>query len=139
MDVVQPAIGLVPNVKIMQHGNEKEIYRHYKTLINRVLESGKNIYLLRHSFEDLEILKAIKDDFIDDHRVILLEDDYNCIQIDELLSKFDFIIASRYHSIIHAYKNAVPAFVFGWAIKYQELLSAFSQERYMFDVREVTW
>jgi polysaccharide pyruvyl transferase WcaK-like protein len=135
-DVKLPAIAIVPNVKIMKHGNEGQIHQYYKVLIDSILETGKNVYLLRHSYEDLEINKTIKKNYKDDQRVILLEDDLNCIQIDKLLSKFDFIIASRYHAIIHAYKNGVPAFVFGWAIKYQELLSAFSQERYMFDVRK---
>ncbi|MBB5174556.1 polysaccharide pyruvyl transferase family protein [Texcoconibacillus texcoconensis] len=136
IDVKTPAIAIIPNVKIMKHGNEDQIHRYYKALIDRVLKSEKNVYLLRHSFEDLEINKVIKENYKDEQRVILLEDDLNCIQIDKLLSKFDFIIASRYHAIIHAYKNGVPAFVFGWAVKYQELLKNFSQERYMFDVRE---
>lgn len=130
------SVAIVPNEKIMQHGREQELYDIYKLMINKLLENDKKVYLIRHSFEDLAICKKIKSKFSDNENVILLEDDYNCILIDDLLSHFEFIIASRYHSIIHAYKNDIPAMVFGWAIKYQELLHYFNQNKYMFDVRE---
>ncbi|GAG10636.1 unnamed protein product, partial [marine sediment metagenome] len=52
-----------------------------------------------------------------------------------IIKQFQFIITSRYHSIIHAYKNGVPAIVLGWAVKYEELLGKFSQMDYMVDFR----
>jgi|SRR5690625_785970 len=134
-EIYDNSVAIVPNEKIMEHGNEKLQYELYKILINELLRNNKNIYLLRHSFEDLEICKNIKSEFMNNNRVILIKEDLNCIQIDLLLRQFEFLIASRYHAIIHAYKNRVPTLVFGWAIKYQELLKYFLQEKYLFDVR----
>lgn len=133
--IKKSAVAIIPNQKIMVHGNELEQFHFYKKIINRLIELNKKVYLIRHSYEDLIICRKIKSEFQNEKRVVLLEDDLSCIQIEQLLSSFDFLIASRYHSIIHAYKNFVPTLVFGWAIKYQELLSHFEQEKYLFDVR----
>lgn len=129
------SVAIIPNEKIMVHGNSEEIYKIYKFIINKLLEQNLHIYLIRHSVEDFNICKKIKSEFENNEKVILIEDDLNCIEIENMLSKFNFVIASRYHSIIHSYKRSVPAIVFGWAIKYQELLSEFKQENYLFDVR----
>jgi len=55
--------------------------------------------------------------------------------LEEVIKQFDFVIASRYHSIVHAYKNGVPALVIGWATKYSELLGNFGQLDYFSDCR----
>jgi colanic acid/amylovoran biosynthesis protein len=77
----------------------------------------------------------IKERFKNNDKVSLVVDDMNCIQFDRLVKNFDFIIASRFHSIVHAYKNNVPCIAIGWATKYHELLQTFKQEKYIFDVR----
>ena len=67
--------------------------------------------------------------------VYLLEDDFDCLQFNGIVKQMDYIIGSRYHGIVHALKNAVPAVVLGWATKYEALLKMFNQERFLFDVR----
>jgi len=130
------SIALIPNVKIMKHGNENKQYEIYKAMIEFLLNNNKNVYLIRHSFEDFSICEKIKIEFKNEPRVVFLKQDLNCIQIDDILAEFDFVIASRYHAIIHSYRNGKPTLVFGWAIKYQELLNRFNQEKFLFDVRE---
>ncbi|HYF75369.1 MAG TPA: polysaccharide pyruvyl transferase family protein, partial [Candidatus Nitrosocosmicus sp.] len=130
------SVGIVPNEKIMVHGNSEQIYDIYAEMVESLLKHNKKVYLLRHSTEDLTICRKIKSRFLEEKDVVLLEDDYNCIELQNILSQFNFIIASRYHSVIHAYKEAVPAIVLGWATKYKELLGTFSQGNYLFDVRE---
>jgi len=128
------AVGIIPNEKILQYGDEEGIYRIYKFLTEQLLTQKKTVYLFRHSAEDMYICERIKANFVNEDKVILLTDEYNCIESKHILQKFDFVIASRYHSIVHSYKAAVPAIVLGWAIKYAELLEAFSQEKYLFDI-----
>ena len=65
--------------------------------------------------------------------VILLQDEFNTIELEHIIKQFDFIITSRYHSIIHAYNNITPAIVIGWADKYVELLEFFNQLDYFID------
>ena len=47
----------------------------------------------------------------------------------------DYIIGSRFHSIVHAYKEDIPCVAIGWAVKYKELLERFGQIQYAVDVR----
>ncbi|GAF19999.1 hypothetical protein JCM19046_4698 [Bacillus sp. JCM 19046] len=135
LKVLKNSISIIPNDKIMEHGDKDKIFSIYKSLVSKALLEGKNIYLLRHSYEDLYICKQIKNEFKNEERVILIEEDLDCLEINDTLKQFDYIIASRYHSIIHGYRNGVPAIVLGWAVKYQELLNRFKQDMYLFDVR----
>jgi len=128
-------IAIIPNMKNFKHGKIEQIMLFYDICINNLINSGKTVYLIRHSFEDLKACQKIKERFGENNNVVLLTDDFSCIEFDRLVKKFDFIIGSRYHSIIHAYKNGIPCIVMGWATKYHELLKTFKQEKYLFDVR----
>lgn len=129
-------VAIIPNMRNFDHGNKEEILSVYYEIIQQLFKMNKNIYLLRHSSEDINACKMIKSLFENDDRVILIENDLNCFEYDYIVNQFDYIIASRYHSIVHAYKQYVPAIVLGWADKYHELLRLFKQEQYIFDVRD---
>jgi len=129
------SVGIIPNSKIIERMETEEFYLLYVSLINRLINAKKTVYILRHSYEDLDICEKIKNYFSDNNSIILISDDLNAFELESIIEQFDFIIASRYHSIIHAYKNGVPAFVIGWATKYFELLEDFNQLDYHFDVR----
>lgn len=128
-------IAIVPNVRNFDHGNTEKIMLLYDTIINKLINMGKIVCIARHSYEDIEACKMIKKRFMDNDNVVLIDDDMSCIEFDQLVKKFDFIIGSRFHSIVHAYKNGVPCIAIGWATKYHELLKSFKQEKFIFDVR----
>jgi coenzyme F420-reducing hydrogenase beta subunit/polysaccharide pyruvyl transferase WcaK-like protein len=135
-DIKPNSVGIIPNKRVMERCKEKDVYLIYKTIIKKLLKIGKKVYVLRHSQEDLDICREIKKMFLNDKDVILLIDDFNAIELEHIIKQFDFIIASRYHSIIHAYKNGIPSITIGWALKYEELLRDFDQLKYLFDVRD---
>lgn len=129
------SVGLVPNRRLLAHISKTDLHDLYKYIIDRILESGKKVYIFRHSFEDLEVCSDLKCLFKNEKDVILIKDDLSCIELEMLIIQFDFLVASRYHSIVHAYKNFVPVIAIGWAGKYAELLSDFEQSDYLFDIR----
>lgn len=130
------SVGIIPNQKIFIRTDENNIYMKYKSLIKDLTNAGKTVYIFRHSEEDLEICKKIKSYFPHKRNVKLISYELTCIELEKVIRQFDFIIASRYHSIIHAYKNGVPALVIGWATKYFELTKTFNQSEYLFDIRK---
>lgn len=132
---VESAIGIVPNEENFKHGKSEDVYDAYKYAIETALEHDKKVYILRHSHNDKEVCQNIKDMFPQEE-VILLDKDISSLEFDILVEKLDFIIGSRFHSIVHSYKNHVPCIAVGWATKYHELLRLFDQYDYMFDVRE---
>ncbi len=68
--------------------------------------------------------------------VHLIEREFDVVEMEALIKGFEFIISSRYHAVVHAYKNGVPVLVIGWASKYPELLEVFDQSQYLTDVRD---
>lgn len=60
----------------------------------------------------------------------------NCLEFSEIIKQFEFVIASRFHSIVHAFRNGIPCIALGWATKYYELMEMFDQEQYMLDLRQ---
>lgn len=129
------SVGIVPNRKNFQFGSREEIIQAYRLLIEELLSRGETVYLFWHSTEDAGIGKEIKALFPEETRVIFVERELDCIEVCRIFPRLKLLIASRYHSAVHAYKCSVPCIVLGWAVKYRELMELFGQEKYMFDVR----
>lgn len=136
IEITPNSVAIVPNERLFERANRSDLISAHVATIQELLDSGKNVYLLRHSTEDWGLCVTLKGYFKDNENVMSLIDDYNACQLDSVMSKFDFIIGSRYHSIIHAYRNGVPAVVVGWADKYVELARLFYQKKYFVDARQ---
>ena len=135
-EITSHAVGIIPNRMTWQHGDAQQVLSVFIAVIQNLLENKYNVYLLAHSKEDLALCEQFKTFFADNEKVRLISQEYDCVLLQRILAKFDFIIASRYHSIVHAYKENVPVIAIGWAEKYAELLQTFGQSQYLFDVRE---
>lgn len=134
-DILPHSVAIIPNKKCFQHGEKESLLSLYQKLIELLLRGPREIYLLRHSSEDLSVCRMIKELFSDNERVHLLENDFSCLEFDAVIRKFDFTIVSRFHGAVHSYKNCVPCIILGWAVKYRELASYMNQESYAFDIR----
>lgn len=131
------SVALIPNKKTIVYGGPEVIFHIYKQIIDQLLCEGKTVYLIYHAVEDYELCKKIKENYyLFSEEVILCFEEYSCLEFDEIVKQFDFVIASRFHAIVHSYKNAIPTIVLGWAVKYKELMAAFEQDSFLFDVRK---
>lgn len=128
------SVAIVPNEKCFKHGNRENILYLYKRMIELLLDAGKVIYVFRHSREDLKICISIKEMFSKNENVKLLENEFSCFEYEELIKNFDFVICSRFHGIVHAYRNGIPCIALGWSIKYRELTRNVGQGDYAFDI-----
>lgn len=128
---------IIPNVRNNKYVSEVAILDTYRELIRILLSESYNVYIFAHSREDLEECKKIKKLYGDDERVVIIDKDLSCIDYERNIKNFDLCVASRYHSIVHAYKQSVPCIGLGWATKYTELLELFEQEKYWIDVRKI--
>ena len=135
INIVKNSVAIIPNIRILKWNNKNNIYYIYKNLIELLVKENYNVFILRHSYEDLEVCFNLYKEFESSPQVKFLDKDYNCIDLYEIISKMEFVIASRYHSLIHAYKSDVPAIVIGWAEKYTEVMKNFEQSQYYFDIR----
>lgn len=126
-------VGIVPNGETVKNGNKEFVLNCYQRIIRQLREKNKEIYIFRHS-DDLSLCRDIYALVKDDEHCHLIEDEMNCMEYGAFVKQFDFVIASRFHSVVHAYREGIPAFVLGWAIKYQELTKLLGQEEYAFDI-----
>ena len=133
-DIESDAVGVIPNRNVLEY-SDQDMVELYKKAI-RELKSDYSVYILRHSADDDKLCKQLYASFEDDPQVYDLNSDFNAVQLEEIISSFLFVVASRYHSIIHAYRSDVPAIVVGWAEKYRELVGVFDQTEYFFDCRQ---
>ena len=134
-DVEPGTVGIVPNGRNLSVGSAEAVVDLYAAAVSRALEQGRRVCLLHHATSDAKLCKELKDRFSGDGRVMLLERELSCLEFNELVKKFDYLVASRFHSIVHAFKNGVPCVALGWAKKYEVLLDRFGQGDYLFDVR----
>lgn len=126
-------VGIVPNGETIRNGKREVVFNTYREILNTLRQSGKEVYVFRHS-DDLPLCREIYELVKDDEHCHLIEDEIDCLSYGPFVRQFDFIVASRFHSIVHAYREGVPALVLGWAIKYQELTKLVGQEQYAFDI-----
>lgn len=127
------AVGIVPNINVVEHSNQN-IIGIYINIIEHITENYP-VYILKHASDDGYLCDEIYDPFQDIDGIYNLKFDFNAIQLEKIISEFSFIVGSRYHSIVHAYKSGVPAIVISWAEKYRELVNAFEQDEFLYDCR----
>lgn len=129
------SVGVIPNSMNFAIGNQAAVLELYASAIRALLTHGKTVYLLSHSAMDSGLCRKLKESFGSNAKVILLEQDFSCLEFNELVKRFRYLVASRFHSIVHAFKNGIPCIALGWATKYHDLLKQFGQEQYVLDVR----
>lgn len=134
--IAENSVAVIPNSMNVRVSNQETVVAVYTEAVEALLSLGKKVYLLSHSTMDAALCRTLKAHFEDREDVLLLEQDFSCLEFNELVQKFQYLVASRFHSIVHAYKNGIPCIALGWATKYHDLLKLFGQERFIFDVRE---
>ncbi len=134
--ITNRSVAIIPNAHNTSLKSSSTMVGIYQKVIQYLVNKRYEVYLIYHAVEDQKICKEIKSYFCRDEKVHLLDQEFSCREFSEMVKEFEFLIASRYHSIVHAYKKTVPCIVLGWATKYCELVSMFEQSKYFFDMRE---
>lgn len=139
MEISKGSVAVIPNSKNNKYGIESEVLALYNDIIEFLLNNNRKVYLIYHSIEDFDICQKIKVNyFFNNENVVVVDTELSCLDFDNIVNRFDFIIGSRYHSIVHSYKKAVPAIILGWAVKYRELAECFNQDKYCFDIKDIS-
>lgn len=128
-------VAIIPNLRNYEFGNKKEILKIYRGIIDELIHAGKKVYIIEHS-NDNQACEDIYRMYICKENVYYFNLSFDCFQFSNLIKNFQFIIASRYHSIVHALKEGIPCIALGWEVKYEDVLLLFGQEQYCFNVRK---
>lgn len=126
-------VGIVPNSETVRNGQYNVVLDVYRTIFRELRSLGKEIYIFAHS-NDLPLCRELFELVKDDVHCHLIENEIDCLSYGPFIRQFDFIVASRFHSIVHAYREDVPALILGWAVKYEALATLLRQGQYVFDI-----
>ena len=89
-------------------------------LIEYIIAQGMKVCLIPHVFwdgqDDRESMKRYKEEF--GERIVLLDaTKYNYLQLRYIISKCEYFIGGRTHSVISAYSTKVPCIALGYSVK----------------------
>lgn len=129
------AVGFIINKNVFRVGGYPEVVGLYAKIIEQLLRAGEKVCILNTSSADVDLINSVLEKAGGREKVGVITGDYSSPELIEIISRFKFIVASRYHSVVFAYRSGVPAVILGWASKYDDLAAHFGQERYVFDIR----
>ena len=128
-------VAIIPNEKVINKTkNGKEYYQILCKIIDDLLETGYGVEIIAHCALDIKLCNEL---ICHNNGVTYVDcTEYGSSSFDAIACRYCFAVASRYHAIVHAYRNYVPVVALGWENKYNDLLDIMSQSEYLFDFRE---
>lgn len=131
---VMNGVAIVPNARLFDNGKQDrdQVLTFYRKTIDILVDH--DIYLIPHSGEDRSICADIKKMYENNDRVILISEVMNSFVFQQFVRDMAFIVSSRYHACVHAYKEGTPCIILGWADKYNGLAELFDQNKYLINV-----
>lgn len=130
------SVAIVPNEKItIKTKNGVKYIDGLKRIINNLIDDDYEVWVVAHCNLDLFICETLVNEFRSNVGFIDCTKSGSAF-FDDVVQCFSFLVAARYHSIVHSYRRFKPVLVFGWEDKYNELLCEMKQQQYMIDCRE---
>ncbi len=130
------SVGFIINENVFRIGNAEAVLDLYENLLNKLIDDGEKVCILNTSTADKELTKKLLGKIDNRDKVEVISGEYSSPELIDIISRFKYVVASRYHSVVFAYRTGVPAIILGWASKYIDLAAHFQQDDYVFDIRE---
>lgn len=130
------SVGFILNANVFRVGDPGAVLRLYADIVNRLVGNGEQVHILNSSTADARYVEELVAMVKFPERVRIISGEYSSPQLIEIISRFKYVVASRYHSVVFAYRSGVPAVILGWASKYQDLAEHFEQQDYVFDIKD---
>jgi len=130
------SVGFIINENVFRIGDPDAVLNLYAKMLDKLIDKGEKVYILTTSTADTKLVKDVLGKTKNRDKVGLISGEYSSPELIDIIGRFKYVVASRYHSIVFAYRSGVPAILLGWASKYTDLAAHFQQQDYVFDIRE---
>lgn len=124
--------------------SEGIVFKSYKKLIQHIIDTtDSQIALIPHVLwdhdNDMIPLRKLYDMFKSTRRVILIGDNYNCMELKGFISRCKLFIGARTHATIAAYSTFVPTLVIGYSVKARGIAKDIfgSEDKYILPVQKL--
>jgi len=126
------------NTRFLKYIPEKQLIEIYKEIILGYLNYSKGkVYIFKHDYIcDKKITNLLYSKLQNNSNIIYIEDKLNCMEIEQLMTKFDIGLFSRWHAYVHSIRANLPSVILGWSEKYRETAKIFKMQSNLFDIRE---
>ena len=137
-------VGISPSTRVIREeialGKKKN---YHKLIINTikflVLEKKLRVLLIPHTYKphvvadddytlSLNMYHELKEELGD--KIKIIEQDLPVDQLKAIISRCDYFIGSRYHSLVASLSTGVPSIAIGWSHKYDGLFGWFGVSEY---------
>lgn len=123
-------LAVVPSAILFNSFGEKYL-GVLEFVIRNFQKDGKRVMILTHNFtangpsSDSKVVALLKDRVSDLDNVCVITHRMSAIAIKALIGHSNFVLTSRYHALVGALSQSVPAVALGWSHKYEEALSIY--------------
>lgn len=133
----RPIIGLAPNIRVYERVSGKGMGNTYLQALVKLVDYC-------HSHHDVDIVLqaneiALSENQMDDRylcslifaavrtpeRCFMSRESLTAETTKALIGRFDYLIGSRFHSLVFGFSQGIPGMAVSWSHKYRELLSLF--------------
>lgn len=129
------SVGFIINENVFRIGDSDAVFDLYAKALDRLIDKGEKVCILNTSTADDHLVERVLKKTKNRDKVSMITKEYASPELIKIIGKFKYIVASRYHSVVFAYRSSVPVIILGWANKYIDLAEHFQQEEYVFDIR----
>lgn len=129
------SVGFIINENVFRIGDSNAVFDLYAKALDRLVDKGENVYILNTSTADDHLVENVLKLTKNRDKVSIITKEYASPELINIIGRFKYIVASRYHSVVFAYRSGVPVIILGWASKYTDLAEHFQQQDYVFDIR----
>jgi len=131
----QNSVGFIINKNVFRIGDPSAVIDLYAKILQKLIDNGEKVYVLTTSTADTDLVLQVLGKVQNGQEVRVISGEFSSPELMEIIARFKYVVASRYHSVVFAYRNGVPAVILGWASKYTDLAALFHQQDYVFDIR----
>lgn len=119
-------------------GNNKYIALILEIIRYFLDHTDHNVILIPHEASlnrpnDPELCMLLKELARNPDRVAMLTGKESALEVKSVIGQSDFLVASRYHSLVAALSMRTPVAVIGWSHKYDELMQVVGLSDYVID------
>ena len=130
------SIGFIINENVFRIGDPNVVLNLYAEILDKLVNDGEKVCILTTSTADKHLVEDVLGKTSNRDKVSIISGEYSSPELIDIIGRFKYVVASRYHSVVFAYRSGVPAIILGWTSKYVDLAAHFQQQDYVFDIRE---
>lgn len=129
IDPEQRDVCIIPNNKMISKGGDKTYKDDLVRLAKDLMKQGRNVSILVHEgVKDREIAEYVAEQAGGGLEILSSDDP---VKIKSMIGSFSIVVSSRFHGLVSALSQDVPAVATGWSHKYRELMADYGVEELM--------